>query len=264
MPRAARRSSSCSAALRLKASMRMPDGSTPRSTSSTTRLTRVLVLPEPAGASTRAAPRSCSTAARWASSSRTASGPVAARRAGAGASAGCECAGRGSPGWSGSAGPAVAPRSRPMSSRSSREASPTPRLRGASSSGPKGKPRQNGAPRATSGCTKRSSTSPACAASSPTEPSQCQSPAGGSPPSKGRRGSPGSSVHERRKAKRIPGAAAAARCASSRRPLTWKNTRRGSLAGGLSAAAVIGWPAGPGCFARPATDASSRARQGRG
>ena len=88
MPSAASRSSSCSAALRLKASMRMPEGSAPRSTSSTTRLTSVLVLPEPAGASTRAGPRACTTAARWASSSRTASGPLAGRRCGAAAAAG--------------------------------------------------------------------------------------------------------------------------------------------------------------------------------
>ena len=136
MPRAASRSSSCSAALRLKASMRMPDGSAPRSTSSTTRLTRVLVLPEPAGARTRAAPRACSTAARWASSSRTASGPAAGRaavrsapsRASAPAWVRCVCGRRAL------LVEAASPSSRPMSSRSRAAASPTPRLRGASTS----------------------------------------------------------------------------------------------------------------------------------
>ena len=159
MPRAARRSSSCSAALRLKASMRMPDGSAPRSTSSTTRLTRVFVLPEPAGARTRAAPRRCSTAARWASSSRAASGPAgrARRRPGRrwprrwrpARSRHLRAAGKRA------AGEAASRSRRPMSSRSSAPASPTPRLRGASTRSPNGKPRQNGRPRARSGWMKR-------------------------------------------------------------------------------------------------------------
>ena len=131
MPSAASRSSSCSAALRLKASIRMPDGSAPRSTSSTTRLTRVLVLPEPAGARTRAGPRACSTAARWASSSRAASGPAARARRGSAA----RVAGRGRRGRGRCRSRPPRASSRPMSSRSSAAASSTPRLRGASASG---------------------------------------------------------------------------------------------------------------------------------
>ena len=228
MPSAASRSSSCSAALRLKASIRMPDGSAPRSTSSTTRLTRVLVLPEPAGARTRAAPRRCSTAARWASSSRAAPGPAAGRRAGAAGGGDCRGAdgslavGNTASGFGdGLAGTEqAASSSRPMSSRSRRAASATTRPRGASTSGPKGKPRQKGRPRARRGWTKRRSTSFACAAKSSAVSFQSQRPTGASPPRSGRRGSPGSSVHVRWRAKRRPGPAAAARCARSRRPVT--------------------------------------------
>ena len=208
--------------------MRMPEGSAPRSTSSTTRLTRVLVLPEPAGARTRAAPRTCSTAARWASSSRTASGPAAGRAAGPGES-GCA----GAPGCGGTMAAAATdeatspPSSRPMSSRSSAAASPMSRLRGASRPALNGKPTQNGRPRPTSGWMKRSSTSAACAANSSAVPFQYQRPTGEAPPSSGRPGSPGSPVQSRRAAKRTPGAAAAARCARSRRLATSKNTDLG-------------------------------------
>ena len=268
--------------------MRMPAGSAPRSTSSTTRLTSVLVLPEPAGARTRAGPRACSTAARWASSSRAASGPLAGLRGDAGP-AGAPSAGTATEGApdgaaadDGEVGEGAArrrtdaPSRRPMSSRSSAAASPTPRPRGASTSAPNEKPRQNGSSRATSGWTKPSRTSAACAANSSTVPLQCQRPTGGSPPRRERRGSPGSSVHERRAANRAPGAAAAARCARSRRPGTSKNNSRGPAAAAtgraaacpwsdrLSVAARMGGPAGPACFARPATDASRPARVFRG
>ena len=238
MPSAASRSSSCSAALRLKASMRMPDGSAPRSTSSTTRLISVLVLPEPAGARTRAGPRACSTAARCAASSCTASGPLEGRpsRVGSAAVGGRRRESRRRPaqktrrrsGQEGRPRPAVAARrSRPMSSRSSRAASPTARRRGSSTSAANGRPRQNGRPRATRGWTRRRRISVACASNSSRDPFQYQSPTGTSPPRSGRRGSPGSSVHARREAKRAPGAAAAARCARSRRLVTSKNSRRG-------------------------------------
>ena len=254
MPSAASRSSSCSAALRLKASMRMPEGSVPRSTSSTTRLTSVLVLPDPAGASTRAGPHACSTAARWASSSRTASGPLAGVRRGAtpgGVASGAPAPGRAPPG---AAVPETGsscgrPRSlgrrpgslrrRPMSSRSSREESPTARLRGWNTSAPKGKPRQYGSPRASSGWTKRRRISVACASNSSRVPVQYQSPAAGSPPSRERRGSPGASVQPRREAKRTPGAAAAASRASSLRDATPKKTSPGRVAAG--AAGSRGW-----------------------
>ncbi len=230
MPSAASRSSSCSAALRLKASMRMPDGSAPRSTSATTRLISVLVLPEPAGARTRAGPRACSTAARCAASSRTASGPLEGRRAGREAGRPAAAGPRDvATKWpEGRPPPAVAARrSLPMSSRSSRAASPTPRRRGSSTSAANGSPRQNGRPRAARGWTRRKRISVACAANSSGDAFQYQSPTGGSPPRSGRRGSPGSSVHARREAKRAPGAAAAARCARSRRLVTSKNSRRG-------------------------------------
>ena len=133
MPSAASRSSSCSAALRLKASMRMPEGSQPRSTSSTTRLISVLVLPEPAGASTRAGPRAWRTAARCASSKRAASGPEAGDRTGRGE----EPAGSGPsarPGGGGAASAGDTPSSRPTSSRSSAAAPPAPRRRRAKKS----------------------------------------------------------------------------------------------------------------------------------
>ena len=278
MPSAASRSSSCSAALRLKASMRMPDGSAPRSTSSTTRLTRVLVLPEPAGARTRAGPRACSTAARWASSSRTASGPLAGLRG----------RGRGAPAPAAAGAPAARARlgetraaARAAGGRCPRgRARPRRRRRGcaaSSASAPNGKPRQNGSPRPTSGWTKRQQDVARPARRTPRPcPLQCQRPTGGSPPSRGRRGSPGSSVHERREAKRTPGAAAAARRARSRRLAHVEEDEPGP--GGarrpeaaacrwsdrLSAAVLMAWPAGPACIARPATDASRPPRSRRG
>ena len=136
---------------------------------------------------------------------------------------------------------AAAPSRRPISSRSSAAASPTPRLRGASTSAPKERPRQNGRSRATSGWTNPSRTSVACAANSSAVPFQCQRPIGGSPPSRERRGSPGSSVHERRAANRTPGAAAAARCARSRRPGTSKNNSRGPVVAAAGRAAACRW-----------------------
>ena len=185
----------------------------------------------------------------------------------------------GGPRWGcdrGSASEAAPASSRPMSSRSSAAASPTPRLRGASTRSPKEKPMQNGRPRPTSGWMKRSSTSPACAANSSAVPFQNQSPTGGSPPSSDRPGSPGSPVQSRRAAKRTPGAAAAARCARSRRLETSKNSEPGTgdhrarKGGGgrssdrLSVAVLMGGTAGSACSpGRPQTLAGrsgSRAR----
>ena len=150
---------------------------------------------------------------------------------------------------------------RPMSSRSSPAASPTPRLRGSSACSPKGKPTQNGRPRPTSGWMKRRRTSPACPANSSAVPLQYQRPTDGSPPNRGRCGSPGSSVHERREAKRMPGAAAAARWARSRRLRTSKKTSLGPAAASADAGApVVGSLVGGGahgvagraCVHRPA------------
>ena len=165
------------------------------------------------------------------------------------------------------------PSRRPMSSRSSAAASPTPRLRGASTSSPNGKPRQNGRPRPTSGWTKRSRTSAACAANSSAVPFQNQSPTGGSPPSSGRRGLAGVVRPARRAAKRTPGAAAAARCARSRRlgdveeHEPGSGDRRGRKGGGVPVVgSLVGGgahegPAGSACFARPASDASRPPRR---
>ncbi len=171
--------------------MRMPDGSAPRSTSSTTRLMSVLVLPEPAGARTRAGPRACSTAARCAASSWTASGPLEGRPPRVGSAAagrpatGLPAAGSGpaAANWAGGCPlPAADARSsRPMSSRSSRAASPTARRRGSSTSAANGRPRQKGRPRATRGWTRRRRISVACASNSSRDPFQYQSPTGTSP-----------------------------------------------------------------------------------
>ena len=225
MPSAARRSSSCSAALRLKASMRIAEGSAPRSTSSTTRLIRVLVLPEPAGASTRAGPQWCSTAARWAfvqaDRVRAARGPASRRRRG----------GRRTPD-----GRRAAPCSRgPQQAADVFEVEPRGSahgerarledLRGEREAQAERKAaREQGVDEAQEDLGRLRLELLA-------RPPPPPRPVAGSPRSRERRSSPGSSVQTRREAKRVPGAAAVASRARSLREATseeepWRADRR--------------------------------------
>ena len=205
--------------MRLNAKRRMSPASMPPATSSATRPTSVLVLPEPAGASTRAAPRPCSTAARCAVSSCVATesgGRAADLRA-----------------------VLVPPRRRaPMSSRSSRARSPTDRDRRSKTVELNGKPMQNGELEATRGYANSRRIAPACARSSSSWCSQnhvrivqARSVLWARGSTKARRRSrslgsapSGPTAHERLVEMRAPGNAAAHRDAASRRPETSNST----------------------------------------
>src|SRR5687768_10592013 len=76
------------AARRVKVSSRIRSGATPRSTNRATRQARVHVLPEPAPATTRSGPPTCSTAARCSGFSRSKASNMRSSRIGAATDAG--------------------------------------------------------------------------------------------------------------------------------------------------------------------------------